>query len=74
MLKQVGHNMTEITTAKGNRILYSYETPVAAYTDAGAVRTKQFYSSTTTKHINKYLGGSGVGTPVDQSVLDGLVN
>ncbi len=73
MLKQIGSNMTEITTAKGNKILFSYETPVAAWTEQGAVRTEQKFSVTTSKHINKYLGGKDVGTPVPQSWIEGLV-
>lgn len=73
MLKQIGSNMTEITTAKGNKILFSYETPVAAWTEQGAVRTEQKFSATTSKHINKYLGGKDVGTPVPQSWIEGLV-
>ena len=73
MLKQVGSNMTEITTATGNRVLFSYETPVAAYTEQGAVRTDTFYSVTTSKHINKYLGGKDVGTVVAQDWLDRLI-
>ena len=49
-LSQIGSNQTEITTAKGNRVLYSYETPVAAWTEQGAFRTSTKYSVTTSKH------------------------
>ena len=53
--------------------MFSYQTPVAGYDDKGAFRTKAWYSSTTTKHINKYLGGRDVGREVDQSYIEGLV-
>jgi len=73
-LSQIGSNQTEITTARGNRVLYSYETPVAAWTEQGAFRTSTKYSVTTSKHINAYLGGKDVGKEVDRDWLDGLVN
>ena len=73
-LSQIGSNQTEISTARGNRVLYSYETPVAAWTEQGAFRTSTKYSVTTSKHINAYLGGKDVGKEVDQDWLDGLVN
>jgi len=72
-LKQIGSNQTEITTAKGNRVLYSYETPVAAWTEQGAVRTSTKWSMTTSKHINAYLGGKDVGKEVPQEWLNSLV-
>ena len=72
-LTQIGSNQTEITTARGNRVLYSYETPVAAWTEQGAFRTAEKFSVTTSKHINKYLGGKDVGTVVEQKWFEGLV-
>tara|TARA_E500000081_G_scaffold64269_1_gene66560 strand:+ start:517 stop:744 length:228 start_codon:yes stop_codon:yes gene_type:complete len=72
-LTQIGSNQTEITTAKGNRVLYSYETPVAAWTEQGAFRTSTKWSMTTSKHINAYLGGKDVGKEVDQQWLNNLV-
>jgi|TARA_A200000113_G_scaffold63063_2_gene54236 hypothetical protein len=72
-LTQIGSNQTEITTAKGNRVLYSYETPVAAWTEQGAFRTSTKWSMTTSKHINAYLGGKDVGQEVDQQWLNNLV-
>ena len=72
-LSQIGSNQTEITTARGNRVLYSYETPVAAWTEQGAVRTEEKFSVTTSKHINKYLGGKDIGRTVAQSYIEDLV-
>jgi len=68
----IGSNMTEVTLSNGTRILYSYETPVAARLEDGtAIRSEIFFSKTTSKHINKYLG-KGVGEVVNQSVLEQL--
>ena len=72
-LKIIGSNQTEITTARGNKVLYSYETPVAAKTEQGIFRTATKYSVTTTKHINSYLGGKDEGKVVDQKFFDNLV-
>lgn len=55
-VRNVGSNMTELVT-DGCTVLFSYETPVAAYTPTqGYVRTAKWYSHTTTRHINKWLG------------------
>lgn len=54
-VKQIGSNMTEVTM-DGARVLFSYETPVAAYVDGEAVKTDRKWSVTTSKHIRKYLG------------------
>jgi hypothetical protein len=56
-VRNVGSNMTELMT-DGCTVLFSYETPVAAYTPTqGYVRTAKWYSQTTTRHINKWLDG-----------------
>ena len=48
--------MTEIITANGFKIMFSYETPVAGHIENyGFFKTTTKYSVTTTKHINKYL-------------------
>lgn len=80
-LKQLASNMTELELNNGTRVLFSYETPVAAFTDmAEHLETTTKYSKTTTKHINKWFkeftaGGCQVDRePVDQSVLDELVS
>jgi len=71
-LRQIGINQTEITTIEGTVILFSYETPVAALLPSGTyVRTATKWSTTTSRHINKWLDGVNAGT-VDQEVLEGL--
>ena len=72
-LKSIGSNMTELEVGNTS-ILFSYKTPVAGYDDQGAFRSNDWFSMTTTKHINKYLGGKDVGREVDQSYIEGLVN
>ena len=72
-LKKIGSNMTELEVGNTS-ILFSYQTPVAGYDDQGAFRSNDWFSMTTTKHINKYLGGKDVGREVDQSYIEGLVN
>jgi len=62
------------------KILFSYKTPVAALNLSpewhdrfgnGMIRTSKKWSATTTRHINKYLGGN-YGAQVDQDILDML--
>lgn len=71
-LKQVGSNMTELNI-NGVSVLFSYETPVAGWDSDGSFRTDEHYSPTTTKHINKYLGGKDIGRTVSQDYINGLV-
>jgi hypothetical protein len=55
-VRNVGSNMTELLI-NGYTVLFSYETPVAALTPQGYVRTSHKWSQTTTRHINKWLDG-----------------
>lgn len=56
-LRPIGANQTELYVEKIT-VLFSYETPVAFHQEgAGYYRTKQHYSSTTTRHINQWLYG-----------------
>ena len=53
-------------------VLFSYETPVAAYTlNKGWIQTDRKYSRTTTKHINQWAGKYAKKVP--QQVLDNLI-
>ena len=55
-LTPIAANQTEVETANA-RIFFSYKTPVAAYVfGRGFVRTENFYSTTTSRHINKWIG------------------
>ena len=57
LLKNQGPNQSELILENGSHILFSYETPVAVSTVDGLFVTDQWYSSTTTKHINKWCEG-----------------
>ena len=71
-LTPIASNMTEVETSEA-RILFSYSTPVAAYVfGRGDVKTEKWYSTTTTRHINKWLDG-GTAKEVSQTYLDKLV-
>ena len=76
-LTTLASNMTEVETDLG-RVLFSYRTPVAAYVfgkngfGGGFVRTKKWWSVTTSIHINKWLDG-GTAKEVSQTYLDNLV-
>jgi len=71
MLKRLKGSATEITTDKAT-VLFSYETPVAAFLhcahgdyEPGLYRTGQHWSVTTTKYINQWL--SSIKWPVVQA-------
>ena len=77
-LKPIASNMTELELSNGTRVLFSYQTPVAALVNEGENKWHQYktdkeWSKTTTRHINKWnpLGGAyGVQA---QAYFDGLV-
>ena len=71
-LTPIASNMTEIETDDA-RILFSYRTPVAAYVyGEGYVRTEKWWSVTTSRHINKWIGNCTT-KEVSQTYLDKLV-
>ena len=72
-IEPVGSNMTELLIGT-SYVLFSYSTPVAGWDDTGAFRTDQHYSATTTKHINKYLGGKDIGRVVPQSFIEEITS
>ena len=73
-LTPIASNMTEVETSAA-RILFSYRTPVAAYVfGVGYIKTDKYWSVTTSRHINKWIGGKDVTVrEVTQTYLDGLV-
>lgn len=73
-LRVVGPNQTEIELSDGNRFFFSYNTLVAAYeVGRGYIKSKRFYSGTTSKHINAWLNGAFVEI-LDQEEFDNLTN
>ena len=72
-LTPIASNMTEVETSEA-RILFSYRTPVAAYVfGRGYVRTAKWWSVTTSRHINKWIGKDVPTEEVSQTYLDNLV-
>lgn len=71
-VKNVGSNMTEVEV-NGKTVLFSYETPVAANTGSGFVKTEKYHSVTTGRHINKWLGGAKA-KEVSQEELDNMIS
>jgi hypothetical protein len=72
-IRQVGSNMSELDH-KGHTILHSYSTPVAAkLPDGSFIHTNKKWSATTSRHVSKWLAGNK-SKPVDQSVLDKLLD
>lgn len=69
----LGANQTEVII--GNRsILVSYQTPVALHIEGmGYIVTDCRWSRTTTKHINKFLGGSKPYKTEPQKFFDTLL-
>jgi len=79
-LTPIAANQTAVTFPNSVEVFFSYKTPVAGYhPELGYVRTKKYYSQTTSRHINKYeqsryQGLDAFFTSVDQEIIDDLVN
>jgi hypothetical protein len=54
-IKQINSNLSEITLGNGNKVLFSYETPVASLEDGQFYKTDKFWSKTTSRHINSWV-------------------
>ncbi len=66
-------NRTLLSFADGTEVFFSYSTPVAGYKpNIGYVKTNQWYSSTTTRHINKYLNDN-FALNVEQDTINNLI-
>ena len=72
-LTPIAANQTQLNLNDGTEVFFSYRTPVAAkLPNYDYIRTATKWSTTTTRHINKWLEGVTAAT-VDQSILDNLV-
>ena len=68
-LTPIAANRNVVTFNDGTEVFFSYETPVAGYSnELGYVKTEQWYSSTTTRHINKYLNNIEASTVPQQTI------
>jgi|TARA_R100000093_G_scaffold34714_1_gene18352 hypothetical protein len=73
-LKQIKNNVNVLAFNDGTQVLFSYRTPVAGRTaNFKYVRTSEYYSKTTSRHINQWLG-SIVATTVTQTEIDKLAD
>ena len=70
-VKSIGSNMIEVNV-RDARILVSYANPVAFERDGVCYKTDKRWSSTTSKHISKWLNGRRA-TSVPQHELDSLL-
>ena len=72
-LRRIGYNQTVVEYNNGSEVFFSYDTPVAArLQDYEYLSTQDFYSKTTTRHINKYLDGVNA-KKVTQQTINNLV-
>ena len=72
-LTPIAANRTQLNLNDGTEIFFSYETPVAAkLPNYDYIRTSTKWSTTTTRHINKWLDGVNA-IEVSQSYFDNLV-
>ena len=59
-LRPLGSNKTEVEFVDGTTVFFSYETPVALQdADGNYFKTEDFWSVTTSKHINQWLKSRG---------------
>jgi len=65
----ISPNQNEVITAHA-RILFSYQTPVAASVDGKWFRTAQKWSKTTSKHINAWIAGRTAETKPQEFFAD----
>ena len=69
-LTPIAANQTVLSFTNGAEVFFSYKTPVAPNCPlCGYIRTEQFWSSTTSRHINKWLKGITEVTKVSQQYL-----
>jgi len=75
-LTHLGSNQTVIRNDNGIEILFSYNTPVAAFVpEHGYIKTEKFHSKTTLRHILNFLGSrlDEYAKLVPQEYLDSLI-
>ena len=71
-LTPIANNRTMLSYPNGTEVFFSYSTPVAGYSpELGHIKTETWYSSTTTRHINKYLDNIEA-TTVPQETINEL--
>jgi hypothetical protein len=69
-LEPLSGNKNQITLSDGTQVLFSYQTPVAAWKNGEFFKTDKFWSKTTSKHINEW---THLATLKPQEYFDTLV-
>lgn len=69
-IKPIASNMTELLLNDGTQVLFSYQTPVASWSNGQFYKTDKKWSVTTSKHINKW---SHCAISKPQEYFDNLV-
>lgn len=68
-LQRLGANVAVINLSSGARILFSYDTPVAAYIPGeGYIKSERFFSRTTTAHVAQFLKGNQGATVTHETL------
>jgi hypothetical protein len=72
-LKKLGNNETQVTQPNGYLVLYSYNTPVCVrhLSSHQEWYTTKKWSSTTSKHINKWKSDTAIA--VTQETLEKII-
>jgi hypothetical protein len=74
-IKQIGSNQLLVVSKNGSEYLISYEEPVAGYSkEFGYWRTEDFWSRTTSKHINRYLKGIDDPKILTQEQIENMID
>ena len=69
-LTPIAANQTLVSYNNGSEVFFSYSTPVAGYSpELGYVRTEDYYSRTTSRHINQWLRSQ---QGITQSIKDNI--
>lgn len=72
-IQSLAANQTVVTLSSGCEVFFSYETPVAAIFDGVSYKTDRKYSTTTTRHVNAWLGSDSKSAIVKpQDYFDNL--
>ena len=73
-LTPIAANRNVISYNDGTEVFFSYETPVAVYDSESCnyLRTSKKFSTTTSRHLNKWCGDLEVKI-VDQNVIEDFV-
>lgn len=72
-INHIAANMNTLELSNGTEVLFSYQTPVAAFIPGkGLVKTSFKWSPTTSRHISKWLEGRKANE-VAQEEIEALV-